>query len=384
MRPLKMATKVNQCLKPFEVCSILFGTKLTIATRFDKLSIVMSTYVYILLIQSIYNTLTFDHDDHQNFRRIFLKFSQVSSMLIAIGLQLQLVFNRKRLMSNLRSNLKILSPGSVQKLRRLAILSLLMYISTTIIWSLPMVTSILKYPESNVLLYFDNSRLNEYYELKLIVTAINLIFTIPSLNWIGFTTCFYYFYFQSIHLNSVDILDYYLKQWSMIANKQQVAPQSSLSIKKQLMNLKSVMARKERFESDMNLWPLLWFGYFLTTCAGYIVGLGDQLYELTYVVLLIIVAIVMTAIEFFTVIKIDQSMSSEQSLGQKLIDTIETNRYEPLTIDHLTLINEIRRLVKFDITGCQLFSLNKPFLLSFSSGLVTFSVLFIQITSGSI
>lgn len=140
------------------------------------------------------------------------------------------------------------------------------------------------------------------------------------------------------------------------------------------------MARNS-FEKALNVFPFIWFSVLFFACSGNIwlarhyhamnLTMHYFIFDLTvYVVNVMLVMVVIFAVSQVK----ELSCEKMRKIGSRLVSL--SVKDEQITL----LVNELRHRCQMNFTGWSMFVLDKNLILSFLGGLLTFAVLFIQIS----
>ena len=136
---------------------------------------------------------------------------------------------------------------------------------------------------------------------------------------------------------------------------------------------------KEKFESRFRMFPFLWYSYLFLGATGtlanrHVTSNATSVIAISFYVVFLSRLIFIFALTWM----INEQMSKTQKLIEnKMAELINSNKFKWSTLNFVQ--SQVTKNVTYTAIG--LFELNSGIILSFASGLVTFTVMFLQLSS---
>lgn len=154
--------------------------------------------------------------------------------------------------------------------------------------------------------------------------------------------------------------------------------------RKTRLNWKNILRYKHQFERVFNIFPFLWFGYLFLTTSGYfsriIYHLESRDIQLHLSKLIVHLLNLVFA---FGVIFFESHLKGRLSEDLNLVCDLLIRKQQSKNIYDVIQCEKLRDelLVPFNYTGRDMFNLNKGFVMSFLGALITFTVMFLQLST---
>lgn len=329
----KFATCLNMCIRIFCICSMFTGIWSSI-TRFDPKNILfniveMSFSISILIIMLI----------------LVMKRSSLSRLIKIIGGHLNINDCRKLGRTSILLVVFSMAPSiyvfstlvyHVEQVTYLATLSFLdnfNWLQSVVTWSLHIVFSLLPFFPASMALYVHLLHCLQQVELNFYDSLIN-----------------------------DEFLKYNSMQMLTIINERRYLTHSV----------------KSKFNGTLNVLPFTWFTYLFCSASGFIKTFGEpdqQGFEWFYIAQGVYF---FSLISYLVGIMVSDLMNAKITVkSEQLISKIINSAPNP---NRNLLIRELKCDCGLQLNSWDMMPLNKGFLLSFLSALVTFSVLFIELS----
>ena len=186
--------------------------------------------------------------------------------------------------------------------------------------------------------------------------------------WIPCSCAIYILYYHLIYFTKLDNLMAFERKLkngiAIIANE--------------TVRLQEISDYGNEFNAILKLYPTMWLLSILLQTSGYIVLFREEVINWT----LLVTEWILLGMQAFTctltiaiVVYRNSQLDEQISTLRKRITTVAGDR---LSNGHLMLINELERPLV--LTGCGQFEIKSSLLVSFFGSMITFSVLFVQLT----
>jgi len=199
--------------------------------------------------------------------------------------------------------------------------------------------------------------------------------------WMSFSALPYVYLAIAIELIKQSIIEQYAKHFKIHHN-------SSISVLKQLLSsMNKIESIKQEFDQLFGIFPLLWFQFIFFATSGIALFCYDMftqnqtLYASSQAISFTKYLIVPFLVIFIVNHQTNQTKSKCEQLANTLTESITENTNPNVT--HLIRICQTKLNLTFNYTAYGLFELNNGLLLSFGSGLLSFTVMFLQLSSSS-
>lgn len=151
------------------------------------------------------------------------------------------------------------------------------------------------------------------------------------------------------------------------------------SVVKLRLAWQEILDIRNDFEKLFSFYPLLWHAVLFRRCMHYITSFNKLRFELSWQLLVVSYWMMSKAIYTFSVLytisDVNSNLQDMFATFQRQVITLGENYHRQL------LVQDIERTLLVKFSGGGLFDLNKNLVLGFVSALVSFSVLFIQLSA---
>ena len=351
----------------------LFGAKVVVNSwkvrNINNLLLIVYLYDVIMTIVS--------HGSFQQ-KQIFMGLSFYSFLIIAI--LNHLIFRSKR--TNIVELLKCIESFKSKSVRQqmLKVTKLLLIVHSIFTFSLSYI--FIDLVKNGISQHFRRELLNYYWWTNDISPIYQLLYYIRTVyaiigrdHWINMTALPFAYYTISIELIKQDMLKFYMQQKSMDA--------------KVLKQILIISRHVEHAKSTMNQlfgpFPLMWLSYLFLGETGAIQFIYLSIQTEQHLWLTLIKAIFFgkqIVFVFGVICLINHHISNSHQLCEQLSTRLyaQMSLTNPIQSNLITcLANQLQKSINY--SACGLFDLNESLLLSFAAGLISFTVMFLQISA---
>lgn len=363
-----MAYSPDQCVSPIDILLMFCGNKLYTCNKLMKLANVMQYGINVIHFGiNLYLVST----DSQS-RDILFFVLQLSYLLLALITLHTIKWKCNDIISLNRTIVGNVSNHMQFRLilcsTTLAVAAILPQVSMTYFFLKQLYamtsTEVVRY-------YFNDSQ--TYYNVKLAYAWYdNFCYTIIPYALSGQALYLYFIYGQ--HLVQKTFFGNIMGRKVNVFGEKQ-----SLEI---LNNLRSIDNLKASIEEIFNLMPFLWFVYIFVSCSGYIKLLTGSHQTLYYTKEYTLTEVFYLAWFMMYQVIIIMCIQHSNDYSVSSLDTFITSLISsPLNQSNLFLIKRLKANSGTQLTGWNMFELNKKFILDFLGALISFTVLFIQLSN---
>lgn len=327
---------------------------------------------YYLLIVCLYN------NDYKNMNLLSFNFLMFHASIVAI--MHLLAYNSKNIASLYEESLSLVTKEDRSKARRISFACLAFLMITSIVWSVNHIIRLRSFDLAS----FSNSILFNRLQLgsKVALPVTIFVYYVNAFHYpfvmyqqILLTICLYMHLLYTIFRGNMN----FSKTAKLaISNAMKGKEMNFFAFHCFRMDLNKL---KRRFESVMNLFPFIWFTIMFFACAGYMwvarniskmqTTLHGLIFEISVYFTMVFSNVITVAI--LSILR-EKSCEEVTQLADSLI------RIRSPDSDAALLIDELQNRCYVPLTGWSMFELDRKFIVSYLSGLLTFAILFIQLT----